>query len=164
MKLLLREEHKMSTNYTQNYSLCQWEPQDKVQRVDFNGDNAKIDAALTAQQAVISQLKAQAFTPSNLPFVVGYYNGGAGEVRLGFRPRAVLVMPQDGHNNDVGSYSHIRGGLAIDGLDLDSERTDGPGLKITDTGFRAANIGASGSIFAYRLNLSGVKYMYIAFR
>ena len=154
----------MSTNYTQNYNLCQWEPQDKVQRVDFNSDNAKIEAALTAQQGVISQLKAQAFTPSNLPFVVGYYNGGTGEVRLGFRPRAVLVMPQDGHNNDVGSYAHIRGGLAIDGLDLDSTRTDGPGLKITDNGFRAANIGSNGSIFSYHLNTSGVKYMYIAFR
>ena len=38
----------MSTNYTQNYQLCQWEPQDKVQRTDFNDDNAKIEAALTA--------------------------------------------------------------------------------------------------------------------
>ena len=50
MKLLLREEHKMSTNYTPNYNLCQWEARDKVQRTDFNVDNAKIDAALTASK------------------------------------------------------------------------------------------------------------------
>ena len=36
----------MATNYTTNYQLNQWEPTDAVQRVDFNADNAKIDAAL----------------------------------------------------------------------------------------------------------------------
>ena len=36
----------MATNYTTNYDLCQWEPTDAVQRVEFNGDNAKLDAAL----------------------------------------------------------------------------------------------------------------------
>ena len=36
----------MSTNYTNNYNLCQWEASDKVLRTDFNADNAKIDAAL----------------------------------------------------------------------------------------------------------------------
>ena len=34
-------------NRTQNYNLCQWEAADKIQRVDFNADNAKIDAALS---------------------------------------------------------------------------------------------------------------------
>ena len=33
-------------NRTQNYNLCQWEAADKIQRTDFNADNAKIDAAL----------------------------------------------------------------------------------------------------------------------
>ena len=36
----------MATNYTTNYDLCQWEPTDAVQRVEFNADNAKLDAAL----------------------------------------------------------------------------------------------------------------------
>lgn len=35
-------------NHTQNYQLNQWVKSDKVQRVDFNADNAKIDAALGA--------------------------------------------------------------------------------------------------------------------
>ena len=38
----------MATNYTTNYDLCQWEPTDPVIRTDFNADNAKIEAALTA--------------------------------------------------------------------------------------------------------------------
>ena len=33
-------------NHTQNYQLNQWEPGDKVQRADFNADNAKIDETL----------------------------------------------------------------------------------------------------------------------
>ncbi len=36
----------MSTNYTENFDLCQWEPTDPVLRTDFNADNAKIEAAL----------------------------------------------------------------------------------------------------------------------
>ena len=39
----------MPTNHTANYSLSQWEPGDAVLRTDFNADNAKIDAALTAK-------------------------------------------------------------------------------------------------------------------
>ena len=33
-------------NHTQNYQLNQWDALDKVQRTDFNADNAKIDAAI----------------------------------------------------------------------------------------------------------------------
>jgi len=36
----------MPSNYTPNYNLNQWEPDDRVLRTDFNADNAKIDAAL----------------------------------------------------------------------------------------------------------------------
>lgn len=39
----------MPTNYTEHYALSQWEPGDKVQRTDFNADNAKIDAAIKAE-------------------------------------------------------------------------------------------------------------------
>jgi len=38
----------MPSSYTPNYSLNQWEPDDRVLRTDFNADNAKIDAALGA--------------------------------------------------------------------------------------------------------------------
>ncbi len=39
----------MASNYTTNYSLCQWQPTDQVQRTDFNADNAKLDAALAGK-------------------------------------------------------------------------------------------------------------------
>lgn len=36
----------MASNQTANYGLSQWEATDKVERLDFNADNAKLDAAL----------------------------------------------------------------------------------------------------------------------
>ena len=41
----------MAANHTPNYSLSQWEVSDQVKRIDFNADNAKIDAALAALEA-----------------------------------------------------------------------------------------------------------------
>ena len=41
----------MATNYTANYGLCQWEPEDNFLREEFNQDNAKIDAALAGHDA-----------------------------------------------------------------------------------------------------------------
>jgi len=38
----------MPSNFTPNYKLNQWEAEDRVLRVDFNADNAKLDAALGA--------------------------------------------------------------------------------------------------------------------
>ena len=49
----------MASNYTSNYSLCQWEPGDKVLRTEFNADNAKIDAAI---QAVNGRVDGKAST------------------------------------------------------------------------------------------------------
>ena len=36
----------MASSYTEHYRLNQWEADDPVRRVDFNADNAKIDAAI----------------------------------------------------------------------------------------------------------------------
>ena len=36
----------MASGQTQYYGLSQWEAADKVERVDFNSDNARVDGAL----------------------------------------------------------------------------------------------------------------------
>ena len=38
----------MASGYTTNYGLCQWQPEDKFLREEFNQNNEKIDAALKA--------------------------------------------------------------------------------------------------------------------
>ena len=51
----------MASGQTQYYGLSQWEAADKVERVDFNSDNAKIDGALhtLAEGAVWEKLGRQ---------------------------------------------------------------------------------------------------------
>ncbi|NBI11902.1 hypothetical protein D1641_18210 [Colidextribacter sp. OB.20] len=43
-------------NTTTNYQLNQWDASDRVQRVDFNADNAKIEAALSGLEARVALL------------------------------------------------------------------------------------------------------------
>ena len=167
MKLLLREEHKMSTNYTQNYSLCQWEPQDKVQRVDFNGDNAKIDAALTAQQAAIERAQSTAgaaYSPNNQPVVTGSYSGNGAarrDVSLGFRPRAVLVMPSNFVMNNSSTNLIAYGGLALNIASFSVGAY--MGITITESGFTVFNQGENSALRTY-LNENQRHYVYLAFR
>jgi len=47
----------MPSNYTPNYQLNQWSPDDRVLRTDFNADNAKIDAALGRKLGQIEVLR-----------------------------------------------------------------------------------------------------------
>ena len=71
-KTYIKEEHKMSTNRTPIYNLCQWEPEDPVLRTDFNADNAKLDAALLSHTRAIDQVRDLALSPQ---FSVGSYTG-----------------------------------------------------------------------------------------
>ena len=50
----------MPSNYTEHYQLSQWERTDKVLMEDFNGDNAKLDAALKAQADALAGLSEAA--------------------------------------------------------------------------------------------------------
>jgi len=58
----------MPSNYTPNYNLNQWEPDDRVLRTDFNADNAKIEAALSSLEERVSALDSLA---GKLAFFVG---------------------------------------------------------------------------------------------
>lgn len=50
----------MASGHTENYNLCQWEGTDKVERLDFNADNASIEAALTAHDTQIAAVRSEA--------------------------------------------------------------------------------------------------------
>ena len=65
----------MPTNYTEHYALSQWEPGDKVQRTDFNADNAKIDAALKAEADARAALAGQLALKGNCRIVYTTYVG-----------------------------------------------------------------------------------------
>ena len=58
----------MASNYTEHYDLCQWEPTDAVQRVEFNQDNTKLDAALAELETAKQRLDRAA---ANLAYYTG---------------------------------------------------------------------------------------------
>ena len=58
----------MASNYTEHYGLCQWEATDQVLRTDFNGDNAKVEAALASLEERVSELYRAV---PNLAFYIG---------------------------------------------------------------------------------------------
>jgi len=90
--------------HTTNYNLNQWEDGDVVRREDFNADNAAIDAALKS----VSDAAAGAAR-----LYIGTYTGNGTTsrfYRLGFQPKAVLVVASTGVFYNSGNYY---GGLAM---------------------------------------------------
>lgn len=81
----------MSANHTANYGLSQWEGEDRVLRTDFNEDNAKLDAALAAHDAVLARKgNGQLWTTSY------YGTGSAPSINFPKRPSIVFVIAPNG--------------------------------------------------------------------
>jgi hypothetical protein len=160
---------------TTNYQLNQWAPEDSFLRADFNEDNAKIDAALKAEQearaAADAELAAQvaekalASDLSGL-IVTGTYTGTATgadlsitqNIDLGFQPRFLLVRNASykGSNSIGDNWTPHELGFAVPGFGTwTGEHTQI--LKITETGFTCG--GANGYF-----NYSGNTYTYLAIR
>ncbi len=105
----------MASNYTSNYSLCQWAASDKVLRTEFNADNAKIDAAIKAvdgrvdDKASVSALNSLKTTVSGLSgtlerkgncrVIYEVYTGNGAETNTRTFPgNPLLVVLCDGTN------------------------------------------------------------------
>ena len=68
----------MPSNFTENYSLSQWERTDKIQMEDFNEDNAKLDAALKAETDARTALATQVAKRGNCRIEHFTYTGSGG--------------------------------------------------------------------------------------
>ena len=169
---------------TINYQLNQWAAGDKVQRIDFNADNAKIDAAIAAVSAradalgtskadktALSALQADldAVRAAIPKIAVGSYAGdGAASrtIHLGFTPKAVLVITDRGriqYNYSSSSY-YTYGGLAVTGSPATGSYGD-PIVTIQSGGFQVADITMQDSSHVNHYthgNHSGQTYHYIA--
>lgn len=165
----------MASNYTENYGLCQWEATDQVLRTEFNEDNAKVDEALkgTADVAQAAQVLAQAaYSPENSPFVVGSYTGDGTakrKIELGFTPKGILVLSEDGRTTTTGSYNFYYGGLAVSGKNVASSQTGitawisgETALAVTDNGFFVSE--AANDHILISSNSIGKNYNYLAVR
>ena len=157
---------------TINYQLNQWAAGDKVQRVDFNADNAKLDGAIAAVSARAGALEtgkadktaldaAKATIPK---MAIGTYTGSGAASRtisLSFTPKAVLVMTQDGHTR---SSNYIMGGLAVTGspVKIVNGAEEFTAVTLVSNGFRVYyNI--DDDYYKVQSNFKDRTYHYIAF-
>ena len=132
---------------TTNFQLNQWSENDYVRRTDFNADNAKIEAALTA----LPQL------------VFGTYTGdGAASrtIELGFTPKALIVTDsRGGFFRFSSNLGRIFGGIVFPGKPAQVE--DRMIMAICDNGFQVYK----DTITPYAsTNYSGEEYRYIAIK
>ena len=157
---------------TRNYQLNQWAAGDKVQRIDFNADNDKIDGAIAAVSARAGALEtgkadktaldaAKATIPK---MAIGTYTGSGAASRtisLSFTPKAVLVMTQDGHTR---SSNYIMGGLAVTGspVKIVNGAEEFTAVTLVSNGFRVYyNI--DDDYYKVQSNFKDRTYHYIAF-
>ena len=142
-------------NQTSNYQLNQWEKTDRVQMEDFNNDNAKIDAALKAANEA-----AAAAAANGAKIVTGAYTGNGAATRtisLGFTPKAVLVMTNQGEMRDLEvSY----GGLAVTGYPAVNRGV--AVVTIVSNGFQVVYNDASTSTYKHYSNRASTTYHYVA--
>ena len=77
----------MASNYTEHYSLCQWEETDQVLREEFNQDNAKIDSALDDLKANVVQTVVGSYVGN------GQYGSSApNRLEFSFVPKVVILV------------------------------------------------------------------------
>ena len=156
----------MASNHTEHFSLNQWQADDQVLRTDFNEDNAKIDAALNdlsgglaaaqaekadqtaldalaaevAKKATTAALEALSKKLASMPCLVGTYTGDGAESRLislGFQPKALLVMTDEGYSARPYTDDYY-GGLALPGKPVCLKTVYGTDyiLTVESQGFR----------------------------
>ena len=141
----------MASSYTEHFQLNQWAAEDPVLREDFNADNAKLDKAIPR-------------------IVTGTYTGdGTADrtISLGFRPKAVLLFPEDGTTCFYycpPNYFTCQGGLILDGypLRLKNDRCNIICAEITDTGFAVKIFSDQSKAANIATNRNGTVYHYLA--
>lgn len=83
---------------TENFQLNQWESTDRILMEDFNGDNAKIDAALAAEddarEALAGTVAAQAAAMTKLGNCKIYTTSYAGNGGYGSGSPTQITMPE----------------------------------------------------------------------
>ena len=96
----------MASNYTTNYELPLWEPQDSFLRTEFNEANQKIDAAIAAHAAALNayggtltEVQASALRTAS----GGYIGTGTAShtVQVGFAPALFLIARTDGYEHHL---------------------------------------------------------------
>ena len=140
-------------NQTENYSLPQWEAEDRVTREGVNGAMAAIDAAIagvasTAAEAASIAENAASAAAGAAQCASGSYTGDSmpsRTVNVGFRPKAVLIQGGSNTSDFV---------LLVPGVSA----AEGSYISCSATGFTV-----SGSTAVGTRNVSYYIYRWVAF-
>ena len=128
--------------YTSNYQLHQWVPEDDFLRTDFNTDFQKIDAALAAKAAQSALESVQELAEGKCRMIVGYYAGNnynPRTINVGVTPTVLLVSLDSSSVNTITATR--QGGTVAQ-------------VTVVENGFRLD----SGSV---PVNTTGLSYSYI---
>ena len=143
---------------TGNYQLSQWEMTDRIQMEDFNGDNAKIDAALAAETAAREALAATVAKCGNCKLEIFNYTGtGAYQNSFTFAKTPLLFFIQGETSFMIGAYASGRVTAIV--KDTQSSSTYVSGMALAWNGSQAMFSALSAN---YAMNLSGQTYWVFA--
>lgn len=154
----------MATNHTTNYHLNQWEPTDQVLRTDFNEDNAKLEAALTALNTTaqqhttqLAQQAAQLTLRGNVAFkTVSYVGTGLGQTSsLTFEKKPLMLEIRG--ETEPSMLSFLYGATYTVGYGLGGIN----GIKITWSGNSVSWITVDNNVAA-QCNTKGETYLVLA--
>lgn len=146
----------MSTNHTSNYNLSQWDAEDKVQRVDFNADNAKIDAALGEHAAALAECTATMPKLGNCVAHYAVFSGDNAASRTFTFPHRPLFFTLATSDENCRHMSVVRGSSYGHLL-----RTTGADILYVSWADKAVTIGSKATNGAQYLNKSGQSYFMI---
>ena len=134
---------------TANYGLNLWEKTDRIQMEDFNADNAKIEAALSASP----KLAIGSYT--------GTGNTSVGQtIELGFHPTAVLIIAAGMCSKDYPRYALVTREHPVTYTRLQKTTTV---AAITESGFYVGTaIGSNNSVENPNFNAQET-FCYLAF-
>ncbi len=146
-----------------NYQLNQWEKTDRIQMEDFNGDNAKVDAALKAQKDDMVALSAAMALCGNCKMSLTTYTGtgtsGSGNttvIDFGTVPDVFFI---------VGDQAMVtgRGGVASPLLISDDATYSGCFVGMATASWNGSKLSLTNSVNArYQMNSSGKVYWVLA--
>ncbi len=155
----------MASSYTEHYRLNQWEAEDPVRRVDFNEDNAQIDAALkdvadglseevSARMSAVAALNAAVARRGNCQIETSAYTGDGEQFRtISFPavPKLIILIANQrlaliAQDNSVNFYIN-------NGLSFNTVITSWNGSQLT--------FSVNGPV--HYLNTAGWAYTVIAF-
>ena len=166
----------MASNYTTNYELPLWEPQDSFLRTEFNDANQKIDAAIAAKAdaadvtALESEVDALVQSAGNCRIVTGSYTGTGeyGEdqpntLTFPFPPKLVVLVVGDTHSVLLSPHTQAAGYYeAYICYGMLKPSWNGNSVSWYVDGYFEGSLHGSGGGARQQLNEEGIAYHYLA--